>query len=52
MANTAAVYRRIFDEDRGLGPSDIGERGREYVLRHHTYPVLAQRFLHAMEQPA
>ena len=25
VANTAAVYRRMFDEDRGLGPSDVGE---------------------------
>jgi len=33
VANTAAVYRRIFDEDRGLGPSDIDERGREAQAR-------------------
>ncbi|MFO1326918.1 MAG: glycosyltransferase family 4 protein [Rubrivivax sp.] len=27
----------------------LGERGRAYVLEHHTYPVLAERFLQALE---
>ena len=27
----------------------LGERGRAYVLRHHSYPVLAQQFLRAVE---
>lgn len=27
----------------------MGERGRDYVRRHHTYPVLAQRFMQAVE---
>ena len=28
----------------------MGERGRAYVSAHHTYPVLAQRFLQAMQR--
>jgi glycosyltransferase involved in cell wall biosynthesis len=27
----------------------MGERGRAFVLAHHTYPVLAQRFLKALQ---
>jgi glycosyltransferase involved in cell wall biosynthesis len=27
----------------------MGERGRAFVLAHHTYPVLAQRFLQALQ---
>ena len=28
----------------------MGERGRAFVLAHHTYPVLAQRFIQAMQR--
>ena len=28
----------------------MGERGRAFVLAHHTYPVLAARFLAAMQR--
>ncbi len=27
----------------------MGERGRQHVLQHHTYPVLARRFLEALQ---
>ena len=43
VANTAAVYRRMLREDRGLGPPDIGERGREARERIHAFrPALAE----------
>jgi glycosyltransferase involved in cell wall biosynthesis len=35
-----------------LSPKDrrvLGEKGRAFVLAHHTYPVLARRFLQALE---
>ena len=28
----------------------MGERGRQFVLSRHTYPVLAQRFLQALQR--
>ena len=27
----------------------MGQRGRAFVLAHHTYPVLAQRFIDALK---
>ena len=36
---------------RGLAPSErraMGQRGRDYVLAHHDYAVLARRFLEMM----
>jgi len=30
----------------------LGERGRDHVLKHHAYPVLARRFLAAVGGPA
>ena len=38
LAATPAAERRA-----------MGERGRAFVLAHHTYPVLAQRFLDAVQ---
>ena len=28
----------------------MGARGRAFVMAHHTYPVLAQRFIDAMQR--
>jgi hypothetical protein len=28
----------------------MGERGRAFVLAHHSYPVLARRFVDAMQE--
>ncbi|WP_395698892.1 glycosyltransferase family 4 protein [Aquabacterium sp.] len=39
LAATPAAERRA-----------MGERGRAFVMAHHTYPVLAQRFLQAMQR--
>ena len=36
---------------KALAPAErraMGERGRRFVLAHHTYPVLAQRFIEAL----
>ena len=43
VANTAAVYARIFREDRGLGPVDIARRGRDVDARIRAFrPALAE----------
>jgi glycosyltransferase involved in cell wall biosynthesis len=48
---TAAGLRRLAalpaDERRAMGA-----RGRAFVLAHHTYPVLARRFIDALGSPA
>ena len=38
----------------GLTPHQrraLGDRGRSWVRQHHSYPVLARRFLQALERP-
>jgi isopenicillin-N N-acyltransferase-like protein len=43
VANTVAVYERMFREDRGLGLSDVGERGRDAAARIRAFrPALAE----------
>ena len=43
VANTVAVYERMLREDRGLGPSDVSERGREAAARIRAFrPALAE----------
>ncbi len=43
VANTVAVYQRMLREDRGLGPADVGERGREAAARIRAFrPALAE----------
>jgi glycosyltransferase involved in cell wall biosynthesis len=32
--------------------ADMGARGRAFVMAHHSYPVLAQRFIHTLEGAA
>ncbi|MCE2660947.1 MAG: glycosyltransferase family 4 protein, partial [Rubrivivax sp.] len=46
-ADIAAGLQRL----AALKPGErkaMGERGRQFVLRHHSYPVLAQKFLRAV----
>ena len=43
------------DRLRGLAPSErqaMGQRGRDYVVAHHDYSVLARRFLEAIGENA
>ena len=43
VANTVAVYERMLREDRGLGPSAVGERGREAEARIRAFrPAMAE----------
>ena len=43
VANTVAVYERMLREDRGLGPAEVGARGREAAARIRAFrPALAE----------
>jgi len=45
VARAVEQLARLTPEDRG----SMGRRGQDYVLSHHTYPVLARRFVEAIE---
>lgn len=44
IANAVVKLYQMDDKQRNV----MGEKGREYVLKHHDYRVLAQRFLDIM----
>jgi glycosyltransferase involved in cell wall biosynthesis len=44
VAQAAGHLARLTPEER----SSMGRRGQEYVQSHHTYPVLARRFIEAI----
>ncbi len=50
-AEVAAALRRLAALDAGERRA-MGARGRDFVIAHHTYPVLARRFLAALGAPA
>ena len=45
VAQAASQLSRLTPEARGA----MGRRGQEYVRSHHTYPVLARRFIEAIQ---
>ncbi len=52
--DTAAIAQGL-EQLAALKPKQrqaMGERGKTFVLRHHSYPVLAQKFLRAVEPAA
>jgi Glycosyl transferases group 1 len=44
VAEGLRALMRIAPETRAA----MGRRGRDFVMAHHTYPVLAQRFIAAV----
>jgi glycosyltransferase involved in cell wall biosynthesis len=44
VANGIRTLLNLKEDER----KTMGQRGREYILKNHTYPILAQRFLEIM----
>ena len=50
--NADAIARAIL-ELKSMSPDQrqkLGQNGKEYVLKNHTYSVLAKKFLEAIQQ--